>query len=441
MKRTTKLGALVMASLLVLTALAPAAIAAQTSGNVAVATDPATGVGEESATLNGNVTELDGNATVYFTYWVEGDDANETTTTELEMTSTGDFSVQVDDLEENTTYVYVAHAETDNESAVGSTQTFTTAEETELEVETDDADSVTNSSAENATVHFTYWAEGDEANNTTTASQTLEEPGDFAATVDGLENNTTYYYQAYAASGDLSDEGDVESFTPGADDEVDDESVSVTTDGESNVTNTSATLHGEVEGLGDDENATVYFTYWVEGDEENATDTANETVESDTKFKYDLTGLQNNTTYVYVAKADVNNTTYSGGEVTFTTGAENESEDEDDEAFGMAVSAFVHSLLEDRDGTERGIGQQVSAWVTANNPGADKRPDHAGPKNKDDKERGPPEHAGGPDKTDKDRGPPEHAGGPDASTSDDDDEDEDEEEEEEEEEEESTETE
>lgn len=174
--------------------------------------------------------------------------------------------------------------------------------------------------------------------------------------------------------------------------------VDVETDDAENVTNSSAELYGEVEGLDDNESATIYFTYWVEGDDDNATDTANETIDNDTEFKATVTGLQNNTTYVYVAKADVNGTTYSGGEATFTTDEEEKDENASD-AFGLEVSAFVHSLMEDRDDSERGIGQQVSEFVLANNPAADKIPDHAGPPEdpgnaSEDRRQGPPEDKG-----------------------------------------------
>lgn len=71
---------------------------------------------------------------------------------------------------------------------------------------------------------------------------------------------------------------------------------------------------------------------------------------------------------------------------------DNRSENATD-AFGLQVSEFVHSLLASNDTSNESIGQQVSAFVTANNPGADKRPDHAGPDGNET--QGPPDHAGG----------------------------------------------
>jgi hypothetical protein len=109
-------------------------------------------------------------------------------------------------------------------------------------------------------------------------------------------------------------------------------------------------------------------------------------------------------------------------------------EDDETDAFGQRVQAFVHELLASGD-SGPGIGQAVSEFVTANNPGADNRPDHAGPPAdagpgmndsddnetvEEDDERGPPEHAGADNETTEDnatddddrRGPPEHAGPP-----------------------------
>jgi len=86
---------------------------------------------------------------------------------------------------------------------------------------------------------------------------------------------------------------------------------------------------------------------------------------------------------------------------------DNETADNESEAFGNSVSAFVASLEADNDSA---IGQQVATYVTENNPG--NAPDHAGPPADGDR-RGPPEHAGkgnGADNETDRRGPPEDAG-------------------------------
>lgn len=99
------------------------------------------------------------------------------------------------------------------------------------------------------------------------------------------------------------------------------------------------------------------------------------------------------------------------------------------DAFGFHVSAFVHELVEDDNETNESIGQQVSAFVTANNPGNASA--NAGPPENvtqgppENTTQGPPEDKG-PDGNQSDRpenagpdgdqGPPDEAGsnGPDA---------------------------
>lgn len=108
------------------------------------------------------------------------------------------------------------------------------------------------------------------------------------------------------------------------------------------------------------------------------------------------------------------------GETTATLTTSGETEEDEEESFGETVSSFVHQLLNgEDDGDERSIGQAVSAFVTANNPGnaSEKRPDHAGgpanagPHNEtaenetdDGDPRGPPEQPGNGNDGDDDRG-------------------------------------
>ena len=297
MRKHSQTMAVGMVLLLVVSALAPTAAAAETT--VSVETDGATDVTDRSATLNGNLTALAGaeNATVRFEYWVEGDRANSTNTTAMTV-GNGTFAWGVSDLSNDTTYVYVAHAEANDTTAVGTERTFTTLAEAPLGVET------------------------------------------------------------LAAS---------------------------------DVGPTSATLNGELTGLGGAENATVRFEYWVEGDRANASTTSGVEVDSTESFDASVSGLSYNDTYVYVVHAEANGTTVTGDRATFTPGLSEEAGE--DRPFGHWVSAFVHSLLDSEDHDERNLGQIVSAFVTENNPGADNRPDHAGPDGEGG-ERGPPEDRG-----------------------------------------------
>jgi hypothetical protein len=534
MARNSKLFAVTMASLLVLVAFTPGALAASAANaaantSVDVSTEAASDVTADEATLNGNVTELNGTetASVAFQYWEAGDSENKTTVDAGSLTEAGEFSADVDGLSPDTTYVYVATGEAGNVASVGAEQEFTTLETLDVSVETDgmvnvtatnatfegnltdvqgaenasvsfryyeqgqrnttdvlpldeqsegnfsadvsdlspnttyvvvaqaevkrgdetadatgasvnfttddatqplgietaNASDVTNASAtlngeltglngsENASVAFEYWVGEDRENSTTTTAVDLDAPASFSAAVDGLAGNTTYVYVATAEAGDESVAGETVTFTT----RPDVLPLGVETTDATSVTNDSVTLGGELTGLNGSDGADVSFEYWVEGNESNTTITVDAGNLSDTgSFGADVSGLQNNTTYVYVAEASVGNAATTGGEVTFSTGAvEDEGFEAPEGPFGQQIVAYIDYLREETDKTGRGFGQAVAAFASGQNPGADNRPDHAGPPEDKgpsaEKERGPP--------ADKERGPPDHAG-PDADEED-----------------------
>jgi len=209
-----------MALLLALSVLAPTAAAAATTA--AVNTDAATGVTHESATLNGNLTDLGGagNATVSFEYWVAGDRDNSTNTTETVVNGTGTFDASVAGLSNDTTYVYVARAEANGTNVTGGQERFTTLAEAPLGVDTLDATAVTDRTAtlngdltglggaENATISFEYWVDGDRANSTNTTAMKVGEAGSFSWGISGLSNDTTYVYVAHAEANGTNVTGD-----------------------------------------------------------------------------------------------------------------------------------------------------------------------------------------------------------------------------------------
>lgn len=91
-----------------------------------VTTSAATGVDEDSATLNGNISDTGGaDATTrgfhYGTTLSYGSDAEESGTF-----STGDFSSTLSDLECDTDYYFQAYATNSGDTGTGSAQTFTT---------------------------------------------------------------------------------------------------------------------------------------------------------------------------------------------------------------------------------------------------------------------------------------------------------------------------
>jgi hypothetical protein len=220
--------AVIVAAMLVLTAFASMPVAAASHESVEVETVGALDVTAQNATLVGNLTELDNasSADVWFEYWEEGDRANNSTTTAVTLSEPGAFSASVDGLANNTTYVYVAHAATENVSDEGEPVEFTTGDRfAPLGVETLPATDVTNTSATlngeltglsgeaEADVWFEYWPQGDSANSSTTAIQTLSGTSSFSDAVSGLENDTTYVYVAHAAANNSTVAGENTSFT------------------------------------------------------------------------------------------------------------------------------------------------------------------------------------------------------------------------------------
>ena len=103
--------------------------------SVSVETGEASGVGETSATLEGELTELEGadDAEVWFEYGSEGD--LEESTDPQTLSSTGEFDADVEDLDSDTEYEFRAVAEVEEDSDEGDVLTFTTDEQ-----EDDDGD-------------------------------------------------------------------------------------------------------------------------------------------------------------------------------------------------------------------------------------------------------------------------------------------------------------
>jgi len=95
-----------------------------------VDTDPASSVGSNSATLNGNLTGLGGDSSVdvRFRYWEQGSKSSTYTVTDSQSVSaTGSFSQSVSGLNSGTTYVYVAEVQdSDGNVDFGSEVEFTT---------------------------------------------------------------------------------------------------------------------------------------------------------------------------------------------------------------------------------------------------------------------------------------------------------------------------
>ena len=104
--------------------------------SVSVETGEATEVGETSATLNGEVTELEGadEANVGFEYGEVGGDLSNSVDAGT-VSSTGSFDAEIDGLEDGSEYEFRAVAETTEDSDEGAVVSFTTTEDDDEDVE------------------------------------------------------------------------------------------------------------------------------------------------------------------------------------------------------------------------------------------------------------------------------------------------------------------
>ena len=109
---------------------------------VSVETSDASGVGETTATVNGNLEELDGTdaADVYFEWGESGNLSNSTSTQSL--SSADSFDEELSNLSSGTEYEFRAVAEANGESDTGTTLSFTTDEEDDGDDPVDPSDPV-----------------------------------------------------------------------------------------------------------------------------------------------------------------------------------------------------------------------------------------------------------------------------------------------------------
>jgi hypothetical protein len=163
--------------------------------------------------------------------------------------------------------------------------------------------------ADNVTVSF-MWGTESGGLTSETPGQVLTDPGAFYHDLGSLTPGTTYYYRA-KADGDGTDLGDEESFTTDAF-----AAPTVETNDASIVTATSATLNGNLTSLGTATTDNVSFEWGL--DISYGNETAVQARTAPGAFSAGITGLTDNTTYHFRAKAVGDGGAY-GEDKTFTT--------------------------------------------------------------------------------------------------------------------------
>lgn len=369
-----KLTAVLLATLLVLTAFGPAAASAQstddtTTLDISLVQDPETG--------NATVTVTNDSGAV------EGATVNVTTNDSLATyNGTGEYQTDADgevDLPNPESEVDIDVEASYNGS--DTTETFTLVPLSEsLDV------SITANDDGTATVNVTRYDEGIAG---ATVNVSSDVPYDGNDTYETDENGTVGLpepEQTVNVTVNASDDGD--EATAEAQLSPVDSGLEVTA--EQNIDDSvTVTVTDDRDPV---ENATVNVSSDVPYD-------GNGTYETDADGEVDLPAPEENTTLIINASYDG-----STANTTFEVVLE---ENGGYENFGQWISSYVKQLQSEG---YFGFGPKVSDFATENNPGADNKPDHAGPPEDDgeddaeasgdseadtegDDERGPPEHA------------------------------------------------
>jgi len=278
-----------------------------TVASLAVITDPATNVGFNSATLNGNLISLGAATTVSVSFEYGTTTSYGTTTTPQEITSTGTFSYNLDSLTQETTYYFRAKVDGgEHGTAVGNDMAFDTLKP--LTVSTSAATSVTTKEATlngnlmslgaAATVDVFFEYGENTSYGRTTPVEAKTGKGTFSASLIGLDPGTTYHFRAQANAGAYGTAigadvtfATVPPMTPAVD-----------TLGSANVTATSAIINGNLTSMGSADTVSVSFEYGTTTS--YGTTTTAQAMSGTGEFNTEITGLSPGTTYHFRVKAD-----------------------------------------------------------------------------------------------------------------------------------------
>ncbi len=286
-----------------------------------VTTKSAINITTDSATLRGELTDLDGNSEVnVFFNWRENGIGEWQTTSPQLLSATGDFSESITELTENTQYEFKTVVEWEDggvtKENIGEVVTFFTEDEPEIITKT--ATDINYSSATlngellslggetSVDVFFRWRVKGEGTWIETAPEQSLEVIGDFSESVEGLTEDTEYEFKAVVEweDGEITEEntGEVFSFTT-------ENHPIVISHPADNINYASATLNGELTDMGIEESVEVFFRWRVKGEEtwtnESEAEDKTELLETGI-FSEELTDLSINTEYEFKAVVEWN---------------------------------------------------------------------------------------------------------------------------------------
>ncbi len=284
-----------------------------------VVTDSTFQITNNSTSLYGTLKGLGGCSSVKvgFKYGTNADALDNVVTSGEMLTNVGTFSYKIGGLNDSTNYYYKAFVTHLSDTVYGQIKNFTT---NFIFVTTDSSSKVTNSSASlcgstglggNTLVIAGFMYGTDSASLSGMVSKRVTKEGYYNCDINGLLQNTTYYYKAFLIDGLNVILDKVKNFTTSG-------PVVVNTDSVTDITNCSAKMYGTIEELSGHSSLTAGFIF---GTSQNA---LTETVETsaDGAFSCEISApiiLNANTTYYYKAFASTDNETFYGEIKTFKT--------------------------------------------------------------------------------------------------------------------------
>lgn len=295
-------------------------------GNMAVSTGAESSVTGTSATIIGYLDSLGAyrNAYVWFEW---GPTAAYGQTTAMQtMYNTGQFSVNLQNLNPGTTYHFRALAAPGAAGGVtvrGLDSIFTTAYAPRASLNTSSASNISASSASlngllaspGSSSPVDVWFEwGPNATlGQSTPRQPLNIPGNFTFELNGLVQGTTYYYRAAAYTNGTVTYGSTVSFRT-----TSSSPASVLTNSASSISTTGATLNAYVNSLGTLKSVDVYFQWGITSDYGNTTQP--QVISYPGAISFELNGLAPGTDYYFQAFTQAaDGSRVYGGQSVFTT--------------------------------------------------------------------------------------------------------------------------
>lgn len=295
-----------------------------------VVTEPASGIGADFATLNGQVLTYNESTTVIFQWGTDTDYGNIVTADQSPVTSDDlvPVTATLTGLANNTTYHYRVVASNVNGTtygmdmtftigAVGGAPTATTNAAAGIGSTTATLNGTVNANNADTIVTFEYGLDTSYGSIALATQSPVSGTTDTAVSVIVSEflPNTTYHYRVTATNANGSDNGADMTFTTLP------QAPTATTNAASPVGTTTATLNGTVNANG--ASTTVTFEYGTDTSYGTTVTAAQSPVtgSTDTAVSRAITGLTNGVTYHYrVVATNTGGTTY-GADITFTTGA------------------------------------------------------------------------------------------------------------------------